>query len=53
MKSFKFFLGIDISKLTLDLALITADNELIELKFNNEDRSISKSLKQLYSDYEL
>ena len=53
MKSFKNFVGIDISKLTLDLALITADNELIELKFNNEDRSISKSLKQLYLDYEL
>ena len=53
MKEFKNFIGVDISKSTLDLALITEDNELIELKLKNDESSILKTLKQLFKDYNL
>ena len=53
MKEFKNFIGVDISKSTLDLALITEDNELIELKLKNDESIILKTLKQVFKDHNL
>ncbi len=53
MTQFKNFIGIDNSKETLDLALITEHDELIELKLPNEQNEIVKSLSQLFSDYSI
>lgn len=53
MKYFENFIGIDISKDTLDLALITKQGELIELKIQNEKTNISKAINSLIKEYEL
>ena len=53
MTQFKNFIGIDISKNTLDISLITEHGEFIELKWKNDNKEIEKSLKTLYFDYKL
>lgn len=45
------FIGIDISKNTLDLALITYDSELVEVKCLNERTNIRETLETLLIDY--
>jgi len=44
---FENYLGIDISKETLDLALVTKDAELIELKLKNDRQVIEKAFNRL------
>lgn len=44
---FKTFIGIDVSKLTLDICLITVDGVIENLKIENKDLSIKKFFKSL------
>lgn len=44
---FKTFIGIDVSKLTLDICLITVDGLIENLKIENKDLSIKKFFKSL------
>ena len=53
MEHFENFIGIDISKETLDLALITKQGELIELKIQNEKSNITKAIKTLIKEHGL
>ena len=45
---FENFIGIDISKLTLDICLITSQGELLFAKIENDRLSIKKYLKTLF-----
>ncbi|MDW7691151.1 transposase [Flammeovirgaceae bacterium SG7u.111] len=45
---FKNFIGIDISKETIDLALLTGHGELVNLKWDNDRDALSKGLKGLF-----
>ncbi|SMD44994.1 Transposase [Aquiflexum balticum DSM 16537] len=44
---FKTFIGIDVSKLTLDICLITADGVIEHFKIENKELSIKKFFKNL------
>jgi hypothetical protein len=39
---FKTFIGIDVSKLTLDICLVTLDGEIENFKIENKDLSIGR-----------
>src|SRR3954467_3403528 len=44
---FELFIGIDVSKLTLDIAVVTQDAEIENFKVENKPASISKFFKNL------
>jgi transposase len=44
---FKTFIGIDVSKLTLDICIITADGVILHFKIENKEHSIKKFFKDL------
>lgn len=44
---FKTFIGIDVSKVTLDICLITLDGEIDNFKIENKELSIGKFFKRL------
>ncbi|MDW7691871.1 transposase [Flammeovirgaceae bacterium SG7u.111] len=50
---FKNFIGIDISKDTIDLALLTSHGELIDLKWDNDGKALGKGLKSLFREHGL
>ncbi len=50
---FKNFIGIDISKDTLDLALATKDGELIELNLKNDRQIIDRALNKLRKESQI
>lgn len=47
----KYFVGVDISKLTLDLALLHSDNPVKTFKIKNEENSIREFLKLIKTEY--
>lgn len=44
---FKTFIGIDVSKLTLDICLVTLDGEIENFKIENKDLSIGRFFRRL------
>ncbi|UZR99657.1 IS110 family transposase [Chondrinema litorale] len=53
MKQFKNFIGIDISKDTLDICLLRGNGETVFFKWENNIAVISEQLGYLYQTYEL
>jgi transposase len=50
---FREFIGIDISKSTMDIAILTADNELAELKCLNQKALLKQTLEGLFDKYKI
>lgn len=50
---FREFIGIDISKSTMDIAILTADNELTELKCLNQKALLKQTLENLFDKYKI
>jgi predicted NBD/HSP70 family sugar kinase len=50
MKQITNFIGIDISKKTLDFCLIDEDGVLTQLNIKNEEEAILKTLKSLFEE---
>ncbi|WP_420580852.1 IS110 family transposase [Reichenbachiella sp.] len=50
---FKHFIGIDISKDTIDLALLTEQGELVDNKWNNNVSELLKQFKSFFKHYQL
>ena len=46
-----YFIGIDISKSTLDLSVIANNRELLHLRINNDQVDINKAINQLKQQY--
>lgn len=51
--NFKNFVGIDISKETIDLVLLTEEGELIDFKWKNDKTVFLKEFKSLLKEYQL
>jgi transposase len=47
----KYFVGVDISKLTLDLALLHANYPIRSFKINNTEESFKEFLKEIKAEY--
>lgn len=50
---FKEFIGIDISKATMDIALLTTNGELVELKCLNQKSILKQTLEDLFDQYKI
>jgi len=53
MEQFKNFIGVDISKNTLDICLLTNYGQLIYLKWENDKSILKEQLQKLYKEYHL
>lgn len=51
MKNFKWFIGIDISKATLDMCLFDGKSVLAEEKAKNDEKSIKRKLKEWQKEF--
>ena len=50
---FENFIGIDISKETLDIALLTTEGEVINYKWNNDRKSLKKDFKTFFKEHNM
>ena len=50
---FENFIGIDVSKNTLDLSLLTSEAELVEIQIENDRKSIEKAIGRLFKQHGL
>lgn len=53
MKQITNFIGIDISKNTLDFCLIEENGVLTEIKIDNQEEAIVNTLKSLFEEHKL
>ena len=53
MKQITNFIGIDISKKTLDFCLIEEDGVFTEIKIDNQEEAIVNTLKSLFEEQKL
>src|ERR1700683_5429936 len=49
-KNFKYFIGVDVSKNTLDCCVVKENKELLSFQSENSDKGIKRVIKELKSN---
>jgi transposase len=51
MVAYRYFIGMDVSKDTLDLSILKDNQELVHLKIANDIKAVRKAITQLAKQY--